>query len=467
MADFVMRANGNDTTGTGSAANPYKTLSKCCQVAGSDDTIHISDTGGVYFFTGQHSFKPVGTSGHLLTIKPYQNESPIFDGTGAAIAATDAILALQTGSKYCTFGGGSSNIEVRNCAQGNAKGRGIAVGSGASDKCRDLTFQNIIIRNVWTRAFGGAGINITFQDFQIYDAVQQNIGQALGGGGWAGGVSSFTFSDGSLSQNWIYRRGRIERCWGEGLILLRLQGGEIDNVIIKDAFSKTLYMDKCSDCTVKNSGFYFTDPTYQRDAHNSDGITFAVEGTPLESPGVHNCLIYNNIIAGCRDGFLWFTDSNFADSSYEDIFFYHNSMYALTRYGMRIEGVGSGASPSGCLVKNNSFDGTMVTLEDPSAWTFTNNRWDSIPAVDTHTNSITAEPQYSNPTLNPSLIEGFQPLSTSPLIGAGTPVAAVTTDRAGNARSGTAPAIGAYETSTAVVTANVAPKVRGVRGYFG
>lgn len=449
MTQYYVRADGDDgSAGTGtSAATAWRTLDHACDVAGAGDFVDVMDDGGIFFIASQHSITPVGAAGNILTIRARSGDTPIFDGTGGVFDIDEAILLIAAGSQYATISG----LTVRNNGQTNALGRGIGISSSVSPaKVTNITITGCTVHDVNTRAIGGGGDNITISNCTVYNFSLNNKNEALCGspcGGWAAGIASFQYTNGTLPVNWVIDGCHVYNGWGEGIICLRITGVTVTDCIIENAYSVGLYCDKAHDVVAARNLVIVNDSTYNRQGRPMDGIKWAVEGTPVHaSYGVDNIDAYNNIIAGVRDAFSWFTDSSNVASTYRNISIWFNSTYSLTRSGFTIGTIGSGANvPSGCEARNNILYAGMTTLNNSSAWTFTHNDWpNGIPSVGTHTNSIAANPLYVNPNTDPTPSTDFILAGGTPCEGAGIAIASVTTDYAGTARFDP-PTIGAFE----------------------
>ena len=91
MTYYINADTGNDTTGNGSSANPWKTISKAHTSASSGDTIVCQDSTAHYTFSNQ-------TLSKILTITGEQDDASgaIFDGSAASVKWTiDASLTLR------------------------------------------------------------------------------------------------------------------------------------------------------------------------------------------------------------------------------------------------------------------------------------------------------------------------------------------------------------------------------------
>ncbi|UOF79175.1 hypothetical protein [Caudoviricetes sp.] len=436
---------GNDAN-AGTEASPWRTLNKACTVAGAGDTVLMR--GGTYLISGEHDFEPSGLSGNLLVITNYPGETPIFDGTGGTFGSTDAVLSVDPASKYADVGG----FTIRNNAQGAALGRGLEISSSISpSKANHLTFRDIIIHDVNERGFGGGGDDITVINVEIYNFCMSNLNEALGGGGgWASGLATFSYSDSTLPINWLVQDCYIHEGWGEGIIALRSGSGSgegmwVEDTTVANAYSKLIYIDKSQHVVVRRNTLVFNNITYRKTGDNADSVTFAVEGTPLHGTTyeVDDVEIYNNQFVGVRRGVSWFTDSADNAATYRDVHIWHNSMYSIVDKAFRFPAVGGATAPSSCEARNNICDGGLITLADAAAWTFTHNCWiDGIPTTGTHTNSIHANPLYEAPST--AITVQLTISATSPCIGVGTYLAAVPTDYAGATRPNP-PTIGAFE----------------------
>lgn len=73
---YYIAPTGNDTSGDGTISSPWFTLNKVWTVIGSGDTVYLR--GGTYEFNTQQSLTGKnGTSGNLIKIFAYLNETPI------------------------------------------------------------------------------------------------------------------------------------------------------------------------------------------------------------------------------------------------------------------------------------------------------------------------------------------------------------------------------------------------------
>jgi hypothetical protein len=100
VPSYYIAPSGNDSTGDGSIASPWKTLAKFLSVAVPDD--NLSCRGGRYTGTGNRrlnlaDYGVTGTSGHPITIAAYPGETPIFDGEANGSTDDGVYWMIATG----------------------------------------------------------------------------------------------------------------------------------------------------------------------------------------------------------------------------------------------------------------------------------------------------------------------------------------------------------------------------------
>src|SRR3990167_1903368 len=103
MTTYYISTSGDDTTGSGTFASPWKTIAKFDTVAVAGDILECR--GGTYFVTGEQDLDATGTSGSPIAVRPYQSEVPIFDATGGTFTTNEAILNFRSGGDYWTLDG--------------------------------------------------------------------------------------------------------------------------------------------------------------------------------------------------------------------------------------------------------------------------------------------------------------------------------------------------------------------------
>jgi hypothetical protein len=134
---YVDGAQGNDQNDGLTLATAWKTIQKSFNTAVAGSTVKIK--GGIYY--EQLVVRVSGTVGNPVTFTNYNNEQVIIDGS--KISGT-AILTI-TDKSFLIF----SNLTVQNITKNNAMG--VLVSASKSGGVSDLTFRNVLIKNInWT-----------------------------------------------------------------------------------------------------------------------------------------------------------------------------------------------------------------------------------------------------------------------------------------------------------------------------
>lgn len=192
-ADIYISTTGNDTTGNGSIGLPYETIYKGITVASAGDTIYVR--GGTHMIEPASPGNAVwirlknGTSGSRYTLKGYQDEVAILDGTN--VPDVLAIIHLSS-SSYWTI----ENLIVQNStAPVEWATHGVYI-SGTS--------SNNIINNLEIRYNDGAGLMIEgsgSDNNYISNTYSHHNYDIDSDGGNADGFQVVGSTDGSTSPN--------------------------------------------------------------------------------------------------------------------------------------------------------------------------------------------------------------------------------------------------------------------------
>jgi hypothetical protein len=171
-ADRYISPTGNDVTGTGTLASPWKTVDKASTGMSPGDVLYAR--GGTYTGQAGYIWHSSGTSGNPVTLKNYANETPVFDGgwganglqgnflnfTNLSWIVVDGITMQHFDDQYgngtidiFNANGAVSNITIQNCrfidnGKQSPTDHHIYIGAGAT---------SVTIRNNWFyRTPGGA-----------------------------------------------------------------------------------------------------------------------------------------------------------------------------------------------------------------------------------------------------------------------------------------------------------------------
>lgn len=92
-AQIFISPDGDDSTGTGTIDLPLKTLTAAIKLASADSTIYLR--GGVYDIDSKIGLSKNGTSGHMINIFAYEDETPVLDFSSMASDNTDRGIQLS------------------------------------------------------------------------------------------------------------------------------------------------------------------------------------------------------------------------------------------------------------------------------------------------------------------------------------------------------------------------------------
>ena len=144
---------------------------------------------------------------------------------------------LVDSNGHCNFGlwnNNSANITVAQCEISGFKKASLAFGQG-------------------TRANAGP---LRVEYCRLRDNVQENRNNAMGSGGWSGGMTTW-WCDGS-----VIRRNRVYQNWGEGFVFLGCKSFTVTDNVSYDNWSVNMYLDNCRDFEVHGNTVFSTNPTY-------------------------------------------------------------------------------------------------------------------------------------------------------------------------------------------------------------
>lgn len=448
--NIFVSTTGNDNTGDGTLVNPYATIERACKDVGPGDFIYLR--GGIYSGI-QHKINPAnpsqyGTSTNPVTIKNYNNEEVILDGTNVNLNTNAGLLMIANWNNQAMTYFIVEGLTVRNSSQ-----RGISYYN-----VENLIIRNCRVHDIQLRGIGGWGHYVTIENNEVYNAGLVNENGASGSGGWPMMIyGAVDYDSGDPSTNLIIKNNYVHNCWGEGMGPGHKSSDvTIESNTIRDVFSVGIYIDKATSTTIRGNYLYATDSTYYRFDRPFTAISWANEenfaGGALP---VQDIKIYNNLIAGTGKGInYWHDDSNSdANNSYHNITVVYNTIVDVTDYAVSLDEVPAGnTQPTGCIFKNNIVENGSHNnyVGNTSAWTFSHNCWvDGIPYFDGSSSSFQGQPYFSNPSITGGFA-AYKLTSWSECLDAGTAITDITTDYWGTSRDGNHPAIGMHEPSFSI-----------------
>lgn len=432
----VIVALDGDDTAPGTLSQPLASLEAASQRVQPGGTICVR--GGVYTAV-QDKVNAKGMAEQPIVVRPYEGESVVFDGTGAAIEPTGSIINLS-GAAHVIFEG----FEVR-----NSTGRGISIYEGDH-----VTVRHNRVHEIWTRAIGGGGQNLTIEDNEVWNAVLENENNAYNAtGGWAAGISTWTREDGSPSRDIIIRNNYVHDVWGEGIMALRADGVLVEGNTVHDVYSVNLYINKVQNGIFRNNYLYVTTDKYNRSdrSYPAHGINIANENARGDLPRSNHLLIANNLIIGTGNGIRYWHDErgNFEGNNYQDIQIVNNVIMETVLEAIYFDKIPAEWNPpTNAALHNNIIfagkNGEALFLGNREAWTISHNNWpDGIPDTADEPHSLSAPPLFVNPVVG-GPPTGFMLQAGSSSIGAGVPLSDVLSDFRGFGRSAT-PSLGIFE----------------------
>lgn len=435
---FVAR-NGDDENGDGTIDNPFRTIKEASRSAEPGDTIFVR--GGTYT-AAEDKVEVEGTAAQPILIRPYQNETVIFDGTGADLRRTDSIINILF-SKHVIFEG----FEVR-----NSSGRGISF-----YESEFVTIRNNDVHHIYTRAIGGSGNDIVIENNHVWQAVLENENNAYDSeGDWAGAISTWTRSDGSPTTNVVIRNNNIHEIWGEGIITMLVKNVVVERNIVKNAFSVSIYVNEVENAVYDSNYIYITSQEFNRSdrAYPAHGFLLANEGARPTHPHLNNIVLSNNVIVGTGAGINYWPypgNPNDPQNTYRNIKIVYNVIKDTHVDAISFPLVDTDLynPPQNALLQNNIIyegrNNRSLTLANPSAWTVSYNMWvNGVPSAASGPGNFSATPLFVNAQLGAD-ISGFKLRPGSPGAGAGRPVSGVDVDYWGGARSNSFPTVGIHE----------------------
>jgi hypothetical protein len=365
-AQTYVATTGNDVTGTGTAALPFKTIIKGVQVVAAGGTVLVAP--GTYNEVSEIFI------GKALTLKRNGAGQAIVNASGRGTGANKYMLGIVNTSNVTIDGisfannignggkgiwilGAGSNITVKNCLVANIgwiSNNLNAKPANSSIACNAIKVEgnsatalsNIILlnNNVENCATGwGEAVTVTgnvngftIQGNFVFDIA--NIGIDVAG--------NYTNTGAPSAVNQA-RNGTII-------------GNEVYDCMSRIANSSGIYLDGSINCVVEKNEVY----------NCGVGISVGGEqpiGAGASTPGGHiikNNLIYNNVITGAYVG------TNIAGNSILNTKIFNNTFYK-NRTGAVVNGVDSVGTET--VAQAASIFGGEVQLQNSNGVTFKNN----------------------------------------------------------------------------------------------
>lgn len=375
FSQTYVSTTGNDTTGTGTAALPFKTIVKGVQAAPSGGTVLV--LSGTYPVTG-----PIFV-GKPLTIQKSGSGAVVVNASGWT--STDTYVLGIVNTSNVTIDG----LTISNKIGNGSKGIWILANSGAAANLNNITIKNCIVRNI-----GWISNNLS--------AIPANSGIVANAIKVDGGSGTYAITNVKIENS------EINNCatgWGEAVTLTGNVNGfsvlgntvyDIANIGIVAAGNYTstgaasnnqarngiIASNEVFDCmsAVANSAGIYVDGalnvTIQRNEVYNCGVGIAVgaeqntaTGNGGQSTGhiVNNNSVYNNVITGAIFGGV--IGSGYT-TSVSDTKIFNNTFYK-NRTGATINGVTTIGGTAVSTIAD--VYGGEVHFQNSSGITFKNN----------------------------------------------------------------------------------------------
>lgn len=276
VGSIFVSTSGNDAN-PGTAASPKATVGAALATAAAGQYVIIR--GGTY--TTAQSLQSSGTSGAKKKVRNFQNETVIFDGAGHSAGT----IAFQIGADNITVTG----ITVR-----NSRRMGIGTWESTGLELIGITSHGNWEGGIWVGGGTvGASNNCIIRGCRAFDNMRHNVGQAMGSGGWAVGISLNNADNGLIEDCFTYES------WGEGIDILTSINGIARNNKVKDHFSVSLYNDNGQTSTWQNNLAWTTGNTsFHRSGQGAAyGGVIANENTSRNLPSSNITFNNNRFVA--------------------------------------------------------------------------------------------------------------------------------------------------------------------------
>lgn len=421
--NYYVSPSGNNAN-TGTLSSPFKTISYGESKLKAGDILYVrSGTYNEYVLIWQCD----GTFGSPTIISAYPGESPIIDGTGIDPGNGGSLVRIY--ASYITFTG----FEVRNVNM-----TGVYTGNtGIYNGGNYVTISYCTVHDTWGTPITINNCNNSVIEYcTAYDGAMSNYG---GNEAWnAGGIQVITCTNSTV------RHCTLHDIWGEGLTAFYYSTYiTIEDNIIYDIWTVTLYLSDATNCLVQRNLIYHTKVMGNHTSPVGIGIwneRYDPTHTYFVNPNANHTIL-NNIVYGCQRNFCSTMDTN-GEQVYNNIFV--NSLWFTS---VAIAGVHTNSYFTNNIVVQE--DGLLcIYIEPGTGLVFSNNLFNKSYDIDAiGVGDVIGDPKLAKAGETGAgklTADYFKLLGTSPAINKGAVLSNVTNDFFLNPRDAT-PDIGTHE----------------------
>jgi hypothetical protein len=441
-AEWFVAPGGSDAA-AGSLVRPFASIQRGIDAAAAGDTVQVR--AGTYTLTASLGvWGKNASAGSRITIRGYQGERPVIDGT--AVSAFPA-NAVGIGSPYITFQG----FEVRNAQYG-----GIVVW-----KTHHVEIRDCIVHHSYKGGFSidsdvlHGSSDILVENCVAYRNVLENQTFSMSGG-WSSGFGS------GKSDRVTFRGNTSFNNYGEGMLFYLGDQGVMTGNTVYDTYSCSYYLDNATNSTVEGNLAYHTgDTAWNRFGFPATGFQIADEDYGVLANRGRNNTVRNNIFVGLRSAF-YFGDYHGTGGSLRDVIFANNTCYDAKDVMLHFDattGVHSNAVFAGNIFRQT---GSVAQVRQHGSWSGISghhNLWyGGMGGAGSLAGSgdLIADPMFATP--GGLTAAAYHLLNGSPARDALPVLSSVPTDRSGTARpQGSAADLGAWEESVANQPPQIGP----------
>lgn len=279
--DYYVATSGNNQN-PGTQNQPFRTVARGINAARQPgDTVLIR--AGIYSQSRTLNLANSGTEGRFITLKAFENEEVIIDGSNLPEDATlIAVLA--------------HHIRIQGLTVRNSQNIGISIwGPGTRVHAVEVSGNRVHhCQNSGIYA-GFNRLHDPVRDLLIADNIISECSLMNEGGRY----NQWSFGAGAgLSRKVTIRNNTVSHCYGEGIGLYLSNKGTIEGNTVHDNFSVNIYLDNTTNTHVSRNLVYSTeDRRFYRFNHPASGIQIANETYPgFNNPSSDNTIVGNILV---------------------------------------------------------------------------------------------------------------------------------------------------------------------------